>query len=193
MTKDNKLNHSSNGGPEMSTDATDVQDIWVSWNGYNRLIEDLALKIHQSDWAFDQIICLARGGMRVGDVLSRLYKVPLAILSASSYRENAGRVQGQLDIAQYISMAYGSPSGRVLLVDDMVDTGMTFGRVRDHLRQSYPAITELRTGVIWWKAHSVVEPDYHAQYLENNPWIHQPFEIYDDMGPEALPLDPSAL
>ena len=129
--------------------------------------------------------------MRVGDVLSRVYRVPLAILSASSYRENAGRVQGQLDIAQYISMAYGSPSGRVLLVDDMVDTGMTFGRVRDHLRQSYPAITELRTAVIWWKAHSLVEPDYHSQYLENNPWVHQPFEIYDDIGPEALPLGPS--
>tara|TARA_B110000503_G_C7115102_1_gene399992 strand:+ start:361 stop:915 length:555 start_codon:yes stop_codon:yes gene_type:complete len=172
-----------------SPESVPSQDVWVSWDGYNKLVEDLAVKIHQSGWAFDQIICLARGGMRVGDVLSRVYKVPLAILSASSYRENAGRVQGQLDIAQYISMAYGSPSGRVLLVDDMVDTGMTFGRVRDHLRHSYPAITELRTAVIWWKAHSVVEPDYSSQYLENNPWIHQPFEIYDDFGPDALPLD----
>jgi hypoxanthine phosphoribosyltransferase len=185
MKQDNESNHASRN--------TLGEDVWVSWSGYNQLIEDLALKIHQSGWAFDQIICLARGGMRVGDMLSRVYKVPLAILSASSYRENAGRIQGQLDIAQYISMAYGSPAGRVLLVDDMVDTGMTFGRVRDHLRQTYPAIIELRTAVIWWKAHSVVEPDYHAQYFENNPWIHQPFEIYDDIGPEALPLDPSLL
>ena len=28
------------------------------------LIERLALKVHQSGWAFDTILCLARGGMR---------------------------------------------------------------------------------------------------------------------------------
>lgn len=163
----------------MSQPVDTPEDIWISWDQYHRLIEQLALTIHDSGWEFDQIICLARGGMRVGDVLSRLYRMPLAILSASSYRENAGRDQGQLDIAPYISMAYGSPSGRVLLVDDMVDTGLTFGKVRGHLLSTYPRITELRSAVVWWKSHSVVKPDYHAQYLENNPWIHQPFESYD--------------
>lgn len=168
----------------MSLPADTPQDIWVSWDQYHRLIEQLALSIHESGWQFDQIICLARGGMRVGDVLSRLYRMPLAILSASSYRENAGRDQGELDIAPYISMAYGSPSGKVLLVDDMVDTGLTFARVQTHLLSAYPEITELRSAVIWWKSHSVAKPDYHSQYLESNPWIHQPFEDYD-----ALTLD----
>jgi uncharacterized protein len=162
------------------------KDIWVSWDQYHQLIEDLAIQIHDSGWAFDQIICLARGGMRVGDVLSRLYRLPLAILSASSYRENAGREQGQLDIAPYISMAYGRPAGRVLLVDDMVDTGLTFGKVRGHLLTSYPSIKEIRTAVIWWKAHSVVKPDYHAQFLGDSPWIHQPFESYDTLSIESL-------
>lgn len=170
----------------MATPPNTVRDVWYSWDEYNRLIEDLAVKIHDSGWAFDQIICLARGGMRVGDVLSRLYRIPLAILSASSYRENAGREQGQLDIAPYISMAYGSPAGRVLLVDDMVDTGLTFGKVRGHLLSSYPAIKDLRTAVVWWKAHSVVKPDYHSVYLEDNPWIHQPFESYDTLTLEEL-------
>jgi len=160
-------------------------DLWVDWHQYNVLIEDLAIKIHESKWSFDQIICLARGGMRVGDVLSRVFKVPLAILSASSYRDNVGREQGQLDIAPYISMAYGSPAGRVLLVDDMVDSGLTFGKVRGHLLSSYTAIRELRTAVLWWKARSVVKPDYHVQHLQANPWIHQPFESYDS----ASPLD----
>ncbi|MFW8566461.1 phosphoribosyltransferase [Orrella sp. 11846] len=162
------------------------RDVWVSWDQYHALIESLALKVYESDWKFDQIICLARGGMRVGDVLSRLFRMPLAILSASSYRENAGRDQGQLDIAPYISMAYGKPSGRVLLVDDMVDSGLTFGKVRGHLLSSYPQITEMRTAVIWWKARSVVTPDYYAQYLPTDPWIHQPFENYDEMTLEEL-------
>lgn len=170
----------------MSNQQNTPRDVWYTWDDYNRLIEDLAIQIHDSGWQFDQIICLARGGMRVGDVLSRLYRIPLAILSASSYRENAGRLQGELDIAPYISMAYGTPAGRVLLVDDMVDTGLTFGKVRGHLMSSYPAIKDLRTAVVWWKAHSVVKPDYHSVYLEDNPWIHQPFEAYDTLNLEQI-------
>ena len=51
-------------------------DLWISWSEYNRLIERLALNVHQSGWKFDQIVCLARGGVRVGDVLSRIFDVP---------------------------------------------------------------------------------------------------------------------
>ncbi|NLC35415.1 MAG: phosphoribosyltransferase [Alcaligenaceae bacterium] len=162
------------------------RDHWVSWAGYNELIERLALIVHESGWKFDKILCLARGGVRVGDVLSRIYDVPLGILATSSYREAAGTVQGKMDIAQYITITRGTLDGKVLLVDDMVDTGMTFGRVRDHLLKQFPDIEELRTAVLWWKGHSKVTPDYHVEHLPTNPWIHQPFEDYDSIRPHQL-------
>ena len=65
------------------------QHLWVSWDEYNRAIEKLALTVHESGWKFDQVLCLARGGLRPGDVCSRIFDVPLAILSTSSYREAA--------------------------------------------------------------------------------------------------------
>ena len=40
--------------------------------------------------------------------------------------------------------------------------------------------------VLWYKAHSVLVPDWYVEYLEDNPWIHQPFECYDALGPEKL-------
>jgi len=81
----------------------DGKHLYVSWDEYHMLIERLALKIHASGWEFDQILCLARGGMRPGDVLSRIFDKPLAIMSTSSYRAEAGTVQGHLDIAHYIT------------------------------------------------------------------------------------------
>lgn len=170
----------------MSQHQNTESDLWVSWKQYNELIERLALQIHESDWKFDKIVCLARGGMRVGDVVSRIYDVPLGILATSSYREAAGTQQGSLDIAQFITITRGTLDGNVLLIDDMVDTGLTFKRVRDHLRNQFPAITELRTGVLWWKGHSEVEPDYFVEKLPTNPWIHQPFEDYDSLRPHQL-------
>ena len=59
--------------------------IHVDWAQYNTLVEKLAFAVHESGFRFNQIICIARGGLRVGDVLSRIFDQPLAILSTHSY------------------------------------------------------------------------------------------------------------
>jgi uncharacterized protein len=40
--------------------------------------------------------------------------------------------------------------------------------------------------VLWQKACSVFSPDYSVDYLPDNPWIHQPFELYEQMQPADL-------
>jgi len=160
--------------------------LYVDWNEYHRLIEQLCLRVHQSDWRFNSLLCLARGGLRVGDVISRIFDVPLAILAASSYRAAAGTRQGSLDIGEYITMTTDVLAGNLLLVDDLVDSGVTLSEVVAHLRSRYPVIEEVRTAVIWYKGCSSFKPDYFVQHLPTNPWIHQPFEIYDSMRPEKL-------
>jgi len=158
----------------------------VTWEQYNVLVERLALIVHESGYSFNQIICIARGGMRVGDVLSRIFDTPLAILSTHSYAAGGGTVRGELVIAEHMTMTKPRLGERVLLVDDMVDSGHTLQAVHAELPQRFAHIRELRTAVLWWKACSVFKPDYWVDYLPDNPWIHQPFEIYDDMRPEAL-------
>jgi hypoxanthine phosphoribosyltransferase len=160
--------------------------LYVDWEQYHRMIERLALQVHDSGYRFDSLLCLARGGLRVGDVISRVFDVPLAILATSSYRAAAGTEQGTLDIAEYITTTGGGLRGNLLLVDDLVDSGATLARVVEHLRRRYPALRELRTAVLWYKAVSAAKPDYFVQYLPDSPWIHQPFEVYDAMGPAKL-------
>ncbi len=164
----------------------DGKHLYVSYDEYHNLIEKLAIKIHQSGWEFDTILCLARGGMRPGDILSRIFDKQLAIMSTSSYRAAAGKVQGHLDIARYITTPQGEIAGKVLLVDDLADTGHTLNAVLELLRTSYKPITELRSAVIWTKGVSEFTPDYSVEYLPTNPWIHQPFEGYDSMGAQKL-------
>ena len=160
--------------------------MYVSYDEYHGLIEKLAIKIHQSGWEFDTILCLARGGMRPGDILSRIFDKPLAIMSTSSYRAEAGTVQGHLDIAKFITTPKAEIAGRVLLVDDLADSGHTLHAVIDMLRNCYKPISELRSAVIWTKAMSTFTPDYSVEFLSTNPWIHQPFEGYDNLDPEKL-------
>src|SRR3954462_8417815 len=162
----------------------DGKHLYISWNEYHELIERLALKVHPSGWHFDTILCLARGGMRPGDILSRIFDKPLAIMSTSSYRANSGTVQSHLDIARYITTPKGEIAGKVLLVDDLADSGVTLNAVVELLREGYTPITELRTAVIWTKGSSKFTPDYSGEFLPTNPWIHQPCEAYDAMRPQ---------
>ena len=158
----------------------------VSWDEYNALVERLALLVHESGWRFNQVICIARGGLRVGDVLSRIYELPLAILSTHSYTSDGGTTRGELIIAEHMTMTAPRLGDRVLLVDDMVDSGHTLATVRKELPLRFPHIADVRTAVVWYKAHSVFKPDYYVEYLPDNPWIHQPFEIYDSLRPEGV-------
>ena len=164
----------------------DGKHLYVSYDEYHNLVEKLAIKIHQSGWKFDTILCLARGGMRPGDILSRIFDVPLAIMSTSSYRAEAGTQQGALDIARYITTPKGEIAGKVLLVDDLADTGHTLIKVIDQLKNNYAPITELRSAVLWTKGVSASQADYSVEHLPTNPWIHQPFESYDSTRVEQL-------
>jgi hypoxanthine phosphoribosyltransferase len=163
-----------------------VNVLTVSWPQYNVLIERLALNVYESGYAFNQLICVARGGLRVGDVLSRIYELPLAILSTHSYSASGGTIRGELVIAEHMTMTAPRLGDRVLLVDDMVDSGHTLAAVHEELPKRFPHIVALKTAVVWWKACSMFKPDFHVQYLADNPWINQPFEVYDKLRPAEL-------
>ncbi len=174
------------------------QDLYVSWDEYHHNIEQLALKVHQSGWTFNQIVCLAKGGLRVGDVLARLYNVPLAILSTASYRESNGNNNGEdgqqikdrrstLVFSDDLTKTTQHLGSHILLVDDLVDSGITLQKTIPWLDRKYGFyIEEIRTAVLWYKSCSIAKPDYYVDYLEHNPWIHQPFEKYETMQPDDL-------
>jgi uncharacterized protein len=168
-----------------------VSDLHVSWDEYHQKIEQLAVQIHQSGWQFNQIVCLAKGGLRIGDVLARLYDVPLAILSTASYSsDNEGDLKNKrstLVFSHDLTKTTAHLGSHVLVVDDLVDSGVTLKKTLPWLSCKYGFyIEEVRTAVLWYKACSVIKPDYYVDYLENNPWIHQPFETYELITPSQL-------
>lgn len=156
-----------------------MTDLNITWSEYHHKIETLAVKIYQSDWQFNQIVCLAKGGLRVGDILCRLYEKPLAILSTASYRGKNNRERGTIKFSKHLSTI--EPLGdRILLVDDLVDSGISLAESLKWLQKNYGQnVDNIRTGVIWYKGSSVITPNYYVDYLADNPWINQPFEKYE--------------
>ncbi|EKQ68803.1 putative phosphoribosyltransferase [Leptolyngbyaceae cyanobacterium JSC-12] len=164
-----------------------MPDLYVSWDDYHQKIEQLAVQVYQSNWEFNQIICLAKGGLRVGDILARIFDAPLAILATSSYGGINNQVRGSITISRDLTMTTANLGSHVLLVDDLVDSGITLKKALIWLDRKYGYyIDEIRTAVLWYKDCSVIKPDYYVDYLPENPWIHQPFEPYERITPADL-------
>ena len=63
-----------------------MTELHISWEEYHKKTEELAIKVYDDGYDFNQVVCIAKGGMRVGDVFARIFNVPLAILSVESYK-----------------------------------------------------------------------------------------------------------
>lgn len=164
-----------------------MADLHVSWDDYHRDIEQLAAQIYQSQWPLNQILCLAKGGLRVGDTLARIFDLPLAILATASYGGEGNRTRGSLTFSHELTMTTPNLGSHLLLVDDLVDSGVTLKKTLTWLDRKYGFyLEEVRTAVLWYKDCSVIRPDFYVHHLPDNPWIHQPFEQYEQVTPEAL-------
>jgi uncharacterized protein len=102
----------------------------------------------------------------------------MAVIAASSYREGNGTSQSDLQVSASIASVVPL-AGKVLLVDDLADSGQTLQALCSHLQQLFPDVAQLKTAVVWVKPSSCFQPDFAAEYLESDVWIVQPFETRD--------------
>ncbi|MBE9030660.1 phosphoribosyltransferase, partial [filamentous cyanobacterium LEGE 11480] len=117
---------------------------------------------------------------------SRIFDQPLAILSTSSYRGESHE-RSTLVFADDLTKTTQHLGSHILLVDDLVDSGITLQKTLPWLNHKYGFyVEEVRTAVLWYKDCACIKPDYYVKHLPNNPWIHQPFERYEQMQPQAL-------
>jgi hypoxanthine phosphoribosyltransferase len=162
----------------------------IDWKEYNQIVEKLAIQIFDSGFKPDLLIGIMRGGAPIIDVLSRVFKLKCAYLAVESYSgENIENHQGELIFSRELSSTAQEMSGNILLCDDLSDTGVTLNKSIEWLKKYPPLIGKIKsikTAVLWKKAASTFEPDFCAQKLNDNPWIVQPFEKYEEIRIEDL-------
>ena len=160
----------------------------AGWKKYIKQIEKLIKLVATDDFHVDHVVCLARGGMLPGDMISRVLNKPLSVMKVSSY--GANRKQ---DSVLKIESFSGEPNitGNILLVDDLCDSGRTMKEVSSYLANHFYNVQEIRGAVIWFKnkgVDNVYIPDYIANDIDEKDWkwVFQPFEYYESVDVERL-------
>ena len=162
----------------------------VSWDDYNNTVEKLAIQIHESGYEPTILIGIMRGAAPMIDVLSRIFKLKCAYLAVESYSgKGVEDEQGNIVFSREMSSIAPSMGGKILLCDDLSDTGITFNKSIDWLKRYEPIknkIEDIKTATLWKKNKSTFQPDYCAVRLDSNPWIVQPFEVYEEIRIEEI-------
>ena len=162
----------------------------VSFNEYLDTVEKLAIDVNKS-FKPTVLVGIMRGGAQIIDILSRIFKLPTAYIVIQSYSgKGTEDKQGELIFAREISsIASEKDFEKVLLVDDLSDTGLTLNKSIDWLKKYEPVknyIKDIKTACLWKKKSSEFNPDYCPVMLNSDPWIVQPTEHYEELSIDEI-------
>ena len=167
-----------------------AEKLIISFDEYIKIVEKLAIEIHKK-YQPTVLVGIMRGGAPIIDILSRILKLPIGYIVIQSYSgEGVEDKQGKLMFAREISsIASGKDFDKVLLIDDLSDTGLTLNKSIEWLKSYGPTkdyINEVKTACLWKKKSSTFEPDFCSVRLDSDPWIVQPTEHYEELSIDEI-------
>lgn len=153
----------------------------LTWEMFGTAAREIARQVVDSGYRPDMVLSVARGGLGLGMALG--YALDVKNLSAVNVEFYTG-IDERLEVPMMLPptpAAVDLAGLRVLIADDVADTGKTLELVREFCAGH---VAEARTAVVYEKPGTVVLPDY--VWRRTDRWIDFPWSAE----PPLTPRDP---
>lgn len=162
----------------------------LTWELFGRAERELSAQIVASGWMPDLIIAIARGGLIPAGAIG--YAIGVKAMGAMNveFYTGVGQTLPEPVVLPPLMDASELPGKRVLVVDDVADSGKTLKMVMELLShegldlgdETVPV--DARSAVIYRKPRSVFTPDYC--WRETDKWINFPWSVLPVIIPQSL-------
>ena len=150
-----------------------MNKLWYSWEEMRRDVNVLARDIVLDKFDPNVIVGLSRGGLTPGVMLSHWFKKPFKPVK-SSLR----------DFPEWEDYLPKPTDERVLIVDDICDSGETFQKMQGFIRgprknSPLELPVDVRFASLWWNNECDFGPTYYGNEMakdSSNTWIMFPWE-----------------
>lgn len=162
----------------------------LTWELFGQAERELSAQIVASGWMPDLIIAIARGGLIPAGAIGYAIGVKAMGSMNVEFYTGIGETLEEPVILPPLMDASELPGKRVLVVDDVADSGKTLKMVMELLRHQGLDLggenvqVDARSAVIYRKPRSVFEPDYC--WRETDKWINFPWSVLPVITPESL-------
>jgi hypoxanthine phosphoribosyltransferase len=163
MKKMNKRNQTSNLGNSLEFEIP-------SWNQIYRLLLKLAEKIRKSGFEPDVIVGVSRGGWIPARIMSDMLENHKLANVTTEFYVGVAKTKPEPIITQPVSLPVKDK--KVLVVDDLTDTGESLKLVKLHLKKQ--GASEIKIATIYYKPWSIIVPQYYEK--QTRCWIVFPWE-----------------
>ena len=142
----------------------------LDWQLYGQGVRQLATIVAQDGYEPDMILAIARGGLFCAGSLGYALAVKNVYVMNCEYYTGVGErlpvpvvLPPQLDLVDH-------RNSRILIADDVADTGHTLKLVRDYCLNE---VADVRSAVLYEKSHSLVKCEY--VWRRTDLWINFPW------------------
>ncbi len=143
-----------------------TSDVYVSWAELHRDTRELCRRLLDTGREFERIVAITRGGLMTAAVVARELDIRLVdTICVVSYRGGEGQEQGEPEV---LKAPEGDGEGWLLL-DDLVDTGRTAGKVRELLPAAFFA-------TVYAKPEGRPLTDLHIREIPQETWVRFPWD-----------------
>jgi len=118
----------------------------------------------------DILLAVARGGLTLSHLMAQ------ALDMRNLYSLNSIHYEGDLKLETFniFNIPDVSHAKRVLIIDDIVDSGETMVEILKVLRQKFPGV-DFKLATLFYKKTAVLQPDFAVR--EANEWIDFFWEV----------------
>ena len=141
--------------------------LWYKWDEMRRDVNTLCRTISLDKFDPQVIVGISRGGLTPGVMISHWMQRPFKPIKTSLR-----------DFPEWEDYLPKKTDERVLIVDDICDSGETFQKISDFIKERGVSV-EVRFASLWWNNEVDFEPHYYVQECAKDTegiWIHFPWE-----------------
>ena len=153
----------------------------LTWQGFGDACRQIAQQIADSGWMPDLIVAIARGGMLPAGAISYALGVKANGAINVEFYTGVGKTMLEPEILEPYMDISSLEGKRVLIVDDVADSGKTLKLIMDLIAKeglsmgSDTTKVDARSATIYLKPTSIIKPDY--VFKQTDKWINFPWSV----------------
>jgi len=148
----------------------------IKWDEFRNDVRILSNQIKDSQIRYDVIVSISTGGLYSAGLLSKLLDIPKILnISCESYNENNER--GEIIFYNKLHPEDIKDASRVLIVDDLIDSGNTIKAVTEHISNISMPMTSVDIACPYVKSsYEDTNPVYFVVTIDKDIWLKFPWE-----------------
>lgn len=158
----------------------------LTYETFGRAVRELAQSIADDGYEPDVVLSIARGGVFVAGGLAYALDCKNIHLVNVEFYTGVGTTLEMPVMLAPVPNAIDFSNKKVLIADDVADTGRTLKLVHDFCVDE---VAEVRSAVIYEKTQSLVKCEYVWQRTDD--WINFPWSVLPPVRRAGEPITPS--